>query len=218
MCEIISAQAGSHGKGFSVIAEEMRNLANEVGASTKNIAAIVGTLQQDINTVVQMIHAGTITIEEGVTRTQQAQERLQKIISSAERSSTVVTEIADALNMQMTTSDEVMNDMQRVHSMTTEITKATTEQKATAIQIQGAVENITDMASQTQQATAQQLEGVYLVLNAAEKISTLTKQNLENSQRINRATAAELASEAGALLQSVDRFKFVSDDKIPSFS
>ncbi|MCP4403056.1 MAG: hypothetical protein GY801_37840 [bacterium] len=44
---IISAQAGVHGRGFAVVAEEIRNLAQGVGASTKSIASIVTTLQQE---------------------------------------------------------------------------------------------------------------------------------------------------------------------------
>jgi methyl-accepting chemotaxis protein len=62
------------------------------------------------------------------------------------------------------------------------------------------------MASQTQRTTTQQLEGVRLVIKAAENISSLTNQTLENSQHMNRTIAAELASEAKMLLQSIDRF------------
>ncbi len=204
---IIAAQAGSHGRGFSVIAEEMRNLANEVGASTKNIAAIVQTLQQDTNTVVQMIHDGTAKIEEGVSRTQQAQQRLEKIISSARRSSDVVSEIADALNVQMTTSHKVMKAMEHVHTMTTEITSSTNKQRITTMQIQDAVEHISELASHTYHDTKQQLDGVKLVLNAADTVKTLSEQNLGSSNDINHVTTTDLAEQAQILLLSVDRFR-----------
>jgi len=204
---IIAAQAGSQGKGFSVIADEMKNLANEVEASTKNIAAIVRSVQQETNTVVQMIQDGAAKIEQGVTRTQQAQQRLQKILNSAQRSSSVVSEIADALHKQMTTGHEVSNAMEQVHTMTAEITRATSEQKASMIQIHNAIEHIADIASRTKEATAQQLEGVNRVLNTSHRVSTLTDQNLESSQHLNRAITADLAVQAEILLDSVDRFR-----------
>lgn len=215
---IIAAQAGTHGKGFSIIAEEMRNLANAVQASTKNIGTIVANLQQDIDLVVQMIHAGTVKIDQGVKRTHQAEERLQKILTSAERSSGVVAKIADALHVQMTTIRNVMGDMKQVHAMTNEVTRATNEQKTNSVHIQQAVENITEMTSQTQQATIQQLEGVRLVLKVAENITSLTNQTLENSQHMNRTIAAELASEAKMLLQSIDRFNLAQAEDVPSSS
>lgn len=204
---IIAAQAGGHGRGFSVIAEEMKSLANGVAASTKNIAAIVQSVQQETHTVVQMIHDSTAKIEHGVQRTQQAEQRLQKILSSTKRSSAVVTEIAEALHEQMTTSHEVIGVIEQVSSMTAEITRATSEQKTGMVQIHEAVEHIRDMASQTQEATAQQLDGVRQLIDFASTVNTLTEQNLESSQRINQATTADLAPQAQILLQSIDRFK-----------
>jgi methyl-accepting chemotaxis protein len=204
---IIAAQAGSQGRGFSVIAEEMKNLANGVAASTKNIATIVQFVQQETNTVVQMIHDSTVKIEQGVQRTQQAEQRLQKILFSAERSSTVVTEIAEALHEQMTASHDVMRVIEQVSSMTAEITRATNEQKAGMVQIHDAIEHIRDMAFQTQQATDEQLEGVRQIIDFASTVNTLMDQNLESSQYVNHATTADLAPQAQILLQLVDRFK-----------
>jgi len=204
---IIASQAGVHGKGFSVIAEEMRNLANEVSASTKNIGAIAQSVQQETNTVTQMIHAGTASITQGAKRTQQAEERLQKIISSAQRVSAMVTETAEALQGQMTISHEVINAMDQVHTMMSEITRATNEQNITTKQIQTAIAAISNLASQTQEAMNQQLEGVHRVLEATDKVSALTEQNLSSSQRINQVATVDLTEQAALLLKVVDRFK-----------
>ncbi len=203
---IIAAQAGSHGRGFSVIAEEMRNLANEVAASTKNIGEIVKTLQEETNVVVQMIHDGTAKIGDGVSRTQQAQERLEQIIASVRRSSDVVAKIADALDVQMTTSHNVMDTMKHVNTMTTEITEGTNQQRVWTMQIKDAVEHISELATHTHQATSEQLNGVRRVLEAADNVKMLADQEMESSQRIHNATVADLARQAEILLHSVDRF------------
>lgn len=203
---IIAAQAGAHGRGFAVVADEIKSLAEGVGSSTKDIATIVQTLQQDTNRVVQSIHAGAANVDQGMERTQQARETLGKIITSAQQSSSVVTEIADTLYGLMATSRNVSTAMEQVNAMTDDITAATTEQETSTKQINQAIGHINDMASQIQQATTQQLNGVRQVLEATQHVTALIDRNLESSQHIAHTTET-LSSQAGVLLQSVDRFK-----------
>lgn len=211
---IIAAQAGASGRGFAVIADEMKNLANRVNASTKNIAAIVKVVEDETKRVVKKIHASTTVIDQGVKRTEQARVGLENIFASAQRSSGVVSEIADAIKqMQQTTSQQMKSVMERVNSMTTEITKATSEQKSSTIQINQAIEHISQMAYQTQQATTEQLNGVQQILEVVEQMKTLTKKNLDSSEHID-FTAEDLTAQAHILLQAVDRFKLGTTERI----
>lgn len=215
---IIAAQAGSHGRGFAVIADEMRNLATKVSSSTKDIAAIVKVVQEETKTVVKKIHAGTRDIAQGVKRTEQARQVLQNIFNSAQRSSTVVSNIADAIQkMQESTSRQLRSVMEQVSTMTEEIMKATMEQKASTIQIDQTVEYIAKMVIQTQQATTEQLQGVRRVLDSVEEVRTLTEKNLKSSVQIEQ-TADELSEQARILLQSVDRFKLGKSEMLQSIS
>lgn len=208
---IIAAQAGSHGRGFAVIADEMRSLADKVSDSTKDIAAIVQTVQQETEVVVQEIHCGTEDIDQGVTRTQHARKMLEKIIASAQRSSSVVTEIVSALEgMQDTLGGEMKAAMEQVHTMTASITRATSEQKSSTYQMNEAVEHIRDLAVQTHESTSQQLEGVQQVFEVANDVRNLTDQNVQSSQHIEEA-AGDLNDQAKMLLQTVDRFKLLSN-------
>ena len=211
---IIAAQAGSGGRGFAVIADEMKNLANRVSASTKNIAAIVKVVENETKRVVKKIHASTTVIDLGVKRTEQARTVLENIFASAQHSSGVVSEIADAIHqMQQTTSQQMKSVMERVNSMTTEITRATSEQKSSTIQINQAIDHISQMAYQTQQATTEQLKGVQQILEAVEQVKILTEKNLESSEHID-FTAANLTAQAQILLQAVDRFKLGTSERI----
>lgn len=203
---IIAAQAGEHGRGFAVVADEIKNLASGVGDSTKDIAKIVQTLQQDTQQVVRTIHEGADDVEQGMERTQQARGTLEKIISSAQRSSGVVTEIADTLHDLMQTSQDVSEAMGQVDLMTNDITTATNEQEASTRQIKHAIENVNDMTSQIQRAATNQLGGVQHVLEVMDDVTNLIGQNLESSQQIT-VTTQELSAQADLLLSSVDRFK-----------
>ena len=213
---IIAAQAGTHGRGFAVIADEMRNLATKVFSSTKDISAIVKVVQEETKTVVKKIHESTHGIAQGVKRTEQARNVLQNIFTSAQRSSTVVSDIADAIQkMQETTSRQLRSVMERVNNMTEEIMKATMEQKASTIQIDQTVEHIAKMAVQTQHATTEQLQGVRQVLEAVEQLRSLSDKNLESSLQIEQ-TADALSEQARILLQSVDRFKLGKTEIVQS--
>lgn len=202
---IIAAQAGVHGRGFAVVADEIKNLAGGVTISIKNIADIVQTLRQDTDKVVQTIYEGAENVKQSMERTQHARETLQKIISSAERSSTVVTEIATALYELMTTSHTLMRAMEQVNTMTDDITSATNQQKASTNQIKTAISLINEMTSHIQQSTVYQAEGVQHVLTATFDVTNLMNQNLESSQRVGE-TAKELVSHADSLLKFVERF------------
>ena len=151
-------------------------------------------------------------------RTEQARQVLQNIFNSAQRSSTVVSDIADAIQkMQETTSTQLRSVMERVNTMTEEIMKATLEQKASTIQIDQTVEHIARMAVQTQHATTEQLQGVRRVLDSVEQVRLLSEQNLQSSVQIEQ-TADALSEQARILLQSVDRFKLGKSEMLQSIS
>jgi methyl-accepting chemotaxis protein len=208
---IIAAQAGTQGRGFAVVADEIKSLSTRVNASTKDIATIVKSLQQDTSRVVQAVHGGAVDVKQGMERTQQAQEALNKINASAKRSSTVVAEIADALHSLMAISHNISSAMKQVNTMTDEITAATNEHKTGTDQIHQAFSQINDMTSQIQQATYEQLTGVQQVIDVTHHVTTLMDHNLESSQQIVQITK-ELSSQAAVLLQSVDRFKLESNE------
>lgn len=206
---IIAAQAGEQGRGFAIVAEEIKSLATGVMTSTKDIANIVHTLQQDISSVAQTVHQGAENVEQSMERTFQAREALHKIAGSAQRSSSVVTEIADALHEVMATSHEISAAMKQVDVMTDEITSATSKQQSGMKQIHSAVEYINNMASEIRETTVRQTAGVQEVFDATQNVTTLIAQNLESSQQITIVTE-KLALQAENLLQSVDRFKLSS--------
>ncbi|GAK59811.1 methyl-accepting chemotaxis sensory transducer [Candidatus Vecturithrix granuli] len=203
---IIAAQAGAHGRGFAVVAEEIKNLSSGVESSTKDIAQIVKSLQQDTGNVVQTIHAGADEVKQGIERTSQARETLQKILNSAERSSALVVQIASTLHDLVAISHQVSASMEQVNMMTNEITAATNQQKATTEQIHQAIVQINDMTSHIQRAITEQATGVRQLLDMTGGVIGFIQQNLESSQHIVHTTQ-ELSSQAELLLHAVDRFK-----------
>lgn len=210
---IIAAQAGSHGRGFAVVADEIKTLSTRVNASTKDIAVIVRALQQDTERVVQSVHDGANDVNLGMERTRQAQHALNKITASAERSSGVVAEIADALNGLMSISRTVSSAMEHVYAMTEDIMAATKQHNVGTTHIHDAISQITDMTSQIQHATTIQLTGIRQVLETTQHLSDVMANNLDSSQRIVAVTH-DLSAQATILSQSVDLFRLDTGDPV----
>jgi methyl-accepting chemotaxis protein len=160
--------------------------------------------------VVHVIREGTTQIEQGADRTQQAQHMLQKILFSADRSSTMVSDIADALHHQKNIGHDLIEVMKHINGLTAEITRATQEEKSGAVQINDASQHILTLASQTQETTVLQLNRVQKLLEIAQAVQALNEQNLASSQRISHTTVEALARQVEMLLGSIGRFKLES--------
>src|SRR5207247_2257332 len=83
---IIAAQAGEHGLGFTVVADEIRELAERTRGSTKEISAIIKAVQSGSRQAVATMHEGVKRVEATVRLADDASASLVKIVASAGRS------------------------------------------------------------------------------------------------------------------------------------
>lgn len=206
---IIAAQAGEHGRAFAVVAGEIKHLSTGVAASTKDIARILQNLQQNTSRIVQVVHDGAADVKRGMEHTVQAQTTLEKITTSAERSSAIVAAIAEALHGLTSITQQVFAAMEHVNTMTADMITTIDEHQNGTIQIHQAISHINDMSFQVKQTAADQLAGVRHVLDAAQDVVMLMDHNLESSQQVVQVVK-DLSSQADLLSHSVDRFKLTS--------
>lgn len=202
---IIAAQAGVHGRGFAVVAAEIKELATRVGTSTKEIAAIVKSVQQESSEAVITLEQGQKEVESGVMVAREAGEALQKIATSAQNSSGVAAEIAVLVRQQTTASNRVAASIQDVASMVKEIRGATQEQEKNSTQLFQVVEKMQDMASQVARATGEQQQSTVHVTDFMEDVITLVDENMATVKQLGQS-AHELAAQADVLKSQVQRF------------
>ena len=98
---IIAAQAGEHGKGFSVVADEIKGLAERTTVSTKEIETLIKGVQTEVTNAVKSIEAGGKSVEAGMKVSNIAGDALEKILSSANSSRQMVELIARAAAEQL---------------------------------------------------------------------------------------------------------------------
>jgi methyl-accepting chemotaxis protein len=111
---IEAARAGEQGRGFAVVADEVRKLAERTTASTKEIATMIEAVQSETRLAVQAMEEGTKQVAEGVATTQKAGEALKQIIQVSQQVGDMVTHIATAATQQSSATDDINNSMNQI--------------------------------------------------------------------------------------------------------
>jgi methyl-accepting chemotaxis protein len=125
---IIAAQAGEQGKAFSVVADEIKELADRVLASTKEIGDLIRAVQQESENAVGAIAEGTRSVAQGVERSREAGEALEVITSTSRTSGDHIAEILRSVQEQSKAATHVVEMMERVNGGVEAIHRATNEQ------------------------------------------------------------------------------------------
>jgi methyl-accepting chemotaxis protein len=111
---IEAARAGEQGRGFAVVADEVRKLAERTTTSTKEIATVIEAVQSETRLAVQAMEEGTRQVAEGVATTQKAGEALKQIIHVSQEVGDMVTHIATAATQQSSATDDINNSMNQI--------------------------------------------------------------------------------------------------------
>jgi len=117
---IEAARAGEQGRGFAVVADEVRKLAERTSKATKEIATMIQSIQQETKSAVVAMESGTKQVEAGVETTTQAGSSLHEIIQSAEQVGDMVTHIATAATEQSSATEEVNASIEQIAKITAE--------------------------------------------------------------------------------------------------
>jgi methyl-accepting chemotaxis protein len=117
---IEAARAGEQGRGFAVVADEVRKLAERTTTATKEIAQMIETVQQGTKLAVGAMEEGTRQVEEGVRTTNKAGEALREIIQMSEQVGDMIAQIATAATEQSSATDEINRSMEQISNLVKE--------------------------------------------------------------------------------------------------
>lgn len=196
---ILAAQAGEHGKGFSVVADEIKDLAERTSFSTQEIAALIHAVQQEVRDAAQAMDEGLKSVEEGFKVAKEAGDALKKIVESAKRSSEMAFSIERSTGEQSKATRLVSEAMDRVKNMVAQIAKATSEQSKGVHLIIEATEKMRSVAGHVKNATGEQLINTRQISEAIELVS-------DKSQQIARAISDQ-RSGSNQIWRSVEKIK-----------
>jgi|HubBroStandDraft_1064217.scaffolds.fasta_scaffold00047_48 methyl-accepting chemotaxis protein len=128
---IEAARAGEQGRGFAVVADEVRKLAERTTKATKEIAEMIALVQQETKGAVQAMDLGTAQVQQGVEATNEAGSKLQMIIDAVERGASMIAQIATAATEQSLATEHVNNSVSEISNLTQQ-SAASSSETATA--------------------------------------------------------------------------------------
>ena len=114
---IEAARAGEQGRGFAVVADEVRKLAERTSKATKEIGSKIKNIQTDTADAVSSMNKGTSEVEQGMLHANQSGESLDQIISGVNTVVDLINHVATASEEQATTVEHISNNVEGIKNV-----------------------------------------------------------------------------------------------------
>lgn len=191
---IIAAQAGDHGKGFSVVADEIKDLAGRTTESTREIESLIKAVQSESANVVKSMGIGRNSVEKGFELSQRAGEALDKILSSANSSRRMVGQITRASEEQRKGSQLANNSMEKITEMIRKVCMSIEDHERGSANIADASVKMKEAAFQVKNSTSEQSHNGKIISKAMENITEViysidrgTQEQAKGSQEVAKS-------------------------------
>ena len=117
---IEAARAGEQGRGFAVVADEVRKLAERTTKATKEIASMIKQIQKDTEGAVESMNQGTNEVTKGKELANKAGDSLREIIAGADEVVDMVTQVAAASEEQSSAAEQISKNIEGISNVTQE--------------------------------------------------------------------------------------------------
>ena len=124
---IEAARAGEHGRGFAVVADEVRKLAERTTGATSEVSGIIREIQNNVTSAVTSIDQVTSKVDKGVDLSNKAGTELRTIVKSVEDLQQMVQQIATAIDEMSATSGQISKDIESISGISGETSRSSEE-------------------------------------------------------------------------------------------
>ncbi|HJQ37510.1 MAG TPA: HAMP domain-containing methyl-accepting chemotaxis protein [Thermoanaerobaculia bacterium] len=200
---ILAAQAGEYGKGFSVVAAEIRELSERTASSTRDIANLIRAVQDEVENALKVTSSGSTLVENGVALSHEAGKALNNILDSAAKASSMGREIAGATREQATGSETITRAVERLQEMVKQINAATRQQAQGSDHILKAVESMREVTKYVRQAMVEQKSGSSMISAAAERMIEMIHEIFQ--------VAASQSTESEKIVATMRQVRAIAD-------
>ena len=172
---IEAARAGEHGKGFAVVADEVRKLAEKSASATYEITDLVKDIQQSVTEAVSAMEMGVNEVESGINRANDAGQSLVDILKAVEAVENQVREISAATQQMNVSSHELVSRMESVSAVVEVNSAAAEEITASSSEVAQAVDNVAQVSDNNSAAVEE-------ISASAEEMSAQAHEVSESAQ------------------------------------
>jgi methyl-accepting chemotaxis protein len=139
---IEAARAGEHGRGFAVVADEVRKLAERTTQATEQVASSIQEIQHETKTAVQKIESGSQSVTTGVRLAEEAGQALSGIVASSSNVRSMIQSIAAAAEQQSASGEEISRSIEQINVAARESTEGSQQSAQAASQLSRQAEKL----------------------------------------------------------------------------
>ncbi|HEC97368.1 MAG TPA: methyl-accepting chemotaxis protein [Nitrospirae bacterium] len=187
--QILAVQAGEHGKSFSIVADEMRNLSEKTAASTQDIATIVSTLQKEIREAMDSTMETVRMVEEGNHVVLKTGDALREILHASQKSTQMAASIEHAAAQQAKGLSLIFNAVDDIQNMILDVNRTTGQQERDTASLLESISSIKESMEAARNATDKQAESTGFITDNIElsngKTAEIARASTEQ-QKVNR--------------------------------
>jgi len=194
---IEAARAGEQGRGFAVVADEVRKLAERVASATKEISALITGIQRSVESSVKVMAEGAAETENGARVAAEAGAALEEILAAVEN-----------VNTQM---DRIAAGSQELRSSGSEMVGVAGNVRGVVETVSEAVINIAGVAEQNSSATEQMRATASTVSDAMENIAGVAEENSATTEEVS-ASAEEMTAQVEEVTAAAHALGGIAED------
>jgi methyl-accepting chemotaxis protein len=186
---IEAARAGEQGKGFAVVADEVRKLAERSSLATKEIAGLIKGIQKTVSEAVSAMKESASEVEAGVLRANSAGEVLDNILGAAESVYKQAEEAGTAAARVSAAAAELVEAVDSVSAVIEENTATTEKMAANSTKLTQAIENIASVSEENSAAVEEVSASTEEVSAQVEEVSASAASMMEMAQALQQVVA-----------------------------